>query len=204
MTMTMTKTTMIRMHRHSTTRSSLQVSTAIILTCWSLLLVSSCGVQAAALRFIPKSELPQNDWISMNMNHPNEQHGWQFLPADDNNNNNNNILDQAHRQLYNAYSNTYNSQPFADSTADYSSYQQAWRMLGFMIDCSVTNDGSSGGSGDRNKNKNGNGNAATNEGCQRYVVWAAVSLSVSVLLMLLMISIILTKPIIASQPKINE
>ena len=146
---------------HRSALPSLQLFTAAVAaaSCWL-----SCGAQA--LRFIPKSEMPQNDWISMDQN-------VQFLPADANSPES---IHRAHRQLSNAYSNAYDSQPFADSTADYSSYQQAWRMLGFMIDCSVTNDGTQG-SGDKNR-QNGGGNAATGEGCQRYVVWAAVSLCV--------------------------
>ena len=60
-------------------------------------------------------------------------------------------------------------QPFVEGMSEYDEYQQAWRMLGFMIDCNPVGDDddyeASGGSGDE----------VTEEGCARYVLWAAVS-----------------------------
>jgi hypothetical protein len=54
---------------------------------------------------------------------------------------------------------------FADSTsAAYTGYQQAWRMLGFFVDCSYSSSNNNNGGGD---NKNGN------SGCTRYLLWAA-------------------------------
>lgn len=69
----------------------------------------------------------------------------------------------------------YRVQPFVEGVSDYSGYQQAWRLLGFMIDCDST-------SNNNNKNNNKRGRLlgeshdenGTGEGCQRYVVWAAV------------------------------
>lgn len=62
--------------------------------------------------------------------------------------------------------NPYDVHPFVDGMSDYDGYQQAWRMLGFMIDC---NDSSND---ENNNNGGGHGDEETN-GCSRYVVWAA-------------------------------
>lgn len=62
----------------------------------------------------------------------------------------------------------YRVQPFVEGVSDYDEYQQAWRLLGFMIDCddgSTDDDGGSGSEDDYD----------TGLGCARYVVWAAVS-----------------------------
>ena len=59
------------------------------------------------------------------------------------------------------------SVPYVDgSETYYDDYAQAWRMLGFYIDCS------------KNQNWNGEqdgGDGANNYGCRRYLLWAAVS-----------------------------
>ena len=60
----------------------------------------------------------------------------------------------------------YSIQPFVEGLGDYDEYQQAWRLLGFMIDCNtVTTDDDASGSGSEE---------TTEEGCTRYVLWAAV------------------------------
>jgi hypothetical protein len=64
----------------------------------------------------------------------------------------------------------YRVQPFVEGVSDYDTYQQAWRMLGFMIDCddpnqTNTDDDHHSGSNDENE---------TGQGCRRYVLWAAV------------------------------
>jgi hypothetical protein len=71
-------------------------------------------------------------------------------------------------------SSQYDKQPFVEGVSDYSSYQQAWRMLGFMIDCDAD---TSYSYNNRNNNHNSQdkGDYLTGQGCQRYVVWAAVS-----------------------------
>jgi len=59
----------------------------------------------------------------------------------------------------------YSIQPFVEGMSEYDEYQQAWRLLGFMIDCNSADDddaGSGSGSGD-----------VTEDGCARYVLWAA-------------------------------
>jgi hypothetical protein len=61
----------------------------------------------------------------------------------------------------------YNIESFAYGGDEYDEYQQAWRLLGFIIDCNpmVDDDYYAGGSGDQ----------GTEDGCARYVLWAAVS-----------------------------
>ena len=70
--------------------------------------------------------------------------------------------------VYNEY-DPYSVQPFVEGIGEYDEYQQAWRMLGFMIDCNgyyYNDDDNSGGSNDED---------VTEDGCRRYVLWAAVS-----------------------------
>jgi hypothetical protein len=61
----------------------------------------------------------------------------------------------------------YRVQPFVEGVSDYDEAQQAWRLLGFMIDCNdpYSTDDDASGSGDNDYN--------TGEGCARYVLWAA-------------------------------
>jgi hypothetical protein len=67
----------------------------------------------------------------------------------------------------------YDKQPFVEGDTEYSSYQQAWRMLGFMIDCDADTSYSYNNR-KNNHNSQDNGDYMTGQGCQRYVVWAAV------------------------------
>ena len=67
--------------------------------------------------------------------------------------------------------NPYANRVFADGEVVYDEYQQAWRYLGFMIDCDSSNDDDGDGGGGRSND------GATGEGCNRFVVWAAVSTS---------------------------
>ena len=135
-----------------------------------LVVVSTATTANSHLRFIPKSDLPSEQWISLDPS-------TEFHAASTSQSRATvTAIDMASRQLSStsssSSSNPYETQPFVEGISDYSSYQQAWRLLGFMIDCDVINTGE-GGSGDKNKN-GGNGNQPTGEGCQRYVVWAAV------------------------------
>ena len=66
----------------------------------------------------------------------------------------------------------YSVQPFVEGMSEYDEYQQAWRLLGFMIDCNSVDDDDNNGSGSED---------VTEDGCARYVLWAAVSNSESVL-----------------------
>jgi len=58
----------------------------------------------------------------------------------------------------------YSVQPFVEGMSEYDEYQQAWRLLGFMIDCNSANDDDASGSGSED---------VTEDGCARYVLWAA-------------------------------
>ena len=70
------------------------------------------------------------------------------------------------------YQNTYRVTPFAEGISEYDEYQQAWRFLGYMVDCNARN------SDDDNNHDGGGSNSfdgGTGEGCKRYLLWAAVS-----------------------------
>jgi len=59
----------------------------------------------------------------------------------------------------------YSNQPFVEGMSEYDEYQQAWRLLGFMVDCNYnTDDDGNSGSGSED---------VTEDGCARYVLWAA-------------------------------
>lgn len=60
--------------------------------------------------------------------------------------------------------NPYSAQPFVEGMSEYDEYQQAWRLLGFMIDCNSVDDDDASGSGSED---------VTEDGCARYVLWAA-------------------------------
>jgi hypothetical protein len=69
----------------------------------------------------------------------------------------------------------YRVQPFVEGVSDYDAYQQAWRMLGFMIDCNTVSAYDQSQNNNNNKNNgHSNDNDGTGEGCTRYVLWAAV------------------------------
>ena len=68
----------------------------------------------------------------------------------------------------------YDTQPFVDGLSEYDEYQQAWRLLGFMVDCSVLDGDEWEDDGRRNRKLNsGNNEDVTEDGCARYVLWAA-------------------------------
>jgi hypothetical protein len=67
--------------------------------------------------------------------------------------------------------NPYSVQPFVEGMGEYDEYQQAWRMLGFMIDCNQVSYANYG-----NNNNNHRSGDSTSDGCARYILWAAVSL----------------------------
>lgn len=60
----------------------------------------------------------------------------------------------------------YSVQPFVEGMSEYDEYQQAWRLLGFMIDCNSSSDDDEEGSGSGSED-------TTEDGCARYVLWAA-------------------------------
>jgi hypothetical protein len=69
--------------------------------------------------------------------------------------------------------NPYSVQPFVEGMGDYDEYQQAWRMLGFMIDCNQVSYASYGNN--NNQNHHSGSGDTTSDGCARYILWAAVS-----------------------------
>jgi hypothetical protein len=80
------------------------------------------------------------------------------------------LLDESHRDLT---SIAYGTNFFVDSqNTYYDAYQTSWRYLGHMIKCGYPSDRyENGGSGSQD-----NQNYAGNNYCQRYIMWAAVSL----------------------------
>lgn len=148
----------------------------------ALLLSTSVIVVATAERmpYIRPQDLPVKDpnaWMSIDKN-------VEFIPVDPNGSNvfhppqqpllrnlgDNGDDDGVNKEaLYQqeVVSKVYSVQPFVEGMEEYDEYQQAWRLLGFMIDChSYDADyDDEGGSGDE----------LTGEGCHRFVLWAAVS-----------------------------
>jgi len=61
----------------------------------------------------------------------------------------------------------YSVQPFVEGMSEYDEYQQAWRLLGFVIDCNLVQDD------DYQSSHHSSGDEVTEEGCARYVLWAA-------------------------------
>lgn len=111
--------------------------------------------------YIKKEDLPvtENEWVSLDPN-------IEFLAAA-------NVplrnfgrpprerkLDEYEVEQEREDNTQYRVQPFVEGVSDYDEIQQAWRLLGFMIDCddkySDADDDEYGG------------------GCSRYVLWAAV------------------------------
>lgn len=79
-----------------------------------------------------------------------------------------------------ASAGAYKLSPFVEGESDYDEYQQAWRLLGFMIDCDddISNwmtDDYYNQQGDNNNR--GSGDQGTGDMCTRYVLWAAVRIS---------------------------
>ena len=105
-------------------------------------------------KLVPKSK--ENDWVSFDKN-------TEFLPADATSTASSNMA-----RMLASSSTTYNpyaAQAFVDGVnTEYDSYQQAWRYLGFMIDCDASTD---------DDNNSGSGDQGTDDGCERYVLWAA-------------------------------
>jgi hypothetical protein len=119
------------------------------------LLVAVFTLMAASAKssLIRQSDLPHDKWVSL-------QRNVEFLPAVDESFEGQRQL----RRLRSSYNSPYSVQPFVEGESDYDEYQQAWRYLGFMIDC---NDGG-------NDDDGGSWDGGTGEGCHRYLVWAAV------------------------------
>jgi hypothetical protein len=117
--------------------------------------------------FIPKSELSklipasrENDWVSWDEDS-------EFLPAE---RSGSAFATELARRMLSSSSTTnnpYSSQAYVNGDYEYNGYQQAWRYLGFMIDCNQIDSSS------KRDLKSGSGDQITGEGCSRYVLWAA-------------------------------
>lgn len=62
----------------------------------------------------------------------------------------------------------YSVQPFVQGLGDYDEYQQAWRLLGFIVDCNTENDDDYAVSQHSNDY-----NTVSENACARYVLWGA-------------------------------
>jgi hypothetical protein len=141
---------------HSTT------TTSMMRYLLSAILVQTAVFSTCHASYIPKVEVPDGDWVSYASD-------VEFLSA--------NHQDQAAasvlaRQLASSSvydSNPYSADRFVEGESNYDEYQQAWRSLGFFIDC----DNWSHWSDDDNNEGGGSGDAGTEDGCRRYVLWAA-------------------------------
>ena len=145
--------------------------------------------------FLSKEDLPQTgeQWMTL-------KNGVEFLP-----NSNLSPLAQYHLRKLTSDNSFEEETPFAEIFVDgsetyYDEYAQAWRALGWYIDCDSCNQDSENGgttcwwqernNDDENNNNNNNGNNNNNNnnndadrnndyayrgGCRRYLLWAAVS-----------------------------
>lgn len=115
----------------------------------ALLLSSCCNAS-----YVRQSDLPHDKWISLDPD-------IEYLPIYPSSR----VLGDANDDKY--PDTFYKTSPYVEGESEYDEYQQAWRYLGFMIDC---NDGWVAGQDD-----DGSYDGGTGEGCQRYLLWAAVS-----------------------------
>ena len=67
-----------------------------------------------------------------------------------------------------SWNNPYSVQPFVEGMSGYDEYQQAWRLLGFMIDCSIPFEDD-----DYHVSAHSRDGDVNESGCARYVIWAA-------------------------------
>ena len=120
--------------------------------------------------FLNKEQLPDSgrEWMTLD-------NGIQFQPA----NNMNPPLDYVRKLSSNGFQENPYQSIFVDGTSTYyDEYSQAWRALGFYIDCDAKlyyNDGDDNDNENENENENDEGDQ-TNYGCQRFLLWAAVSI----------------------------
>jgi hypothetical protein len=78
---------------------------------------------------------------------------------------------------YGSYSSVYGSNYYADTAQTYyDGYAQAWRYLGWYVDC---NGGSSRYYEQSHHSHDGDSSNIGNNYCQRYLMWAAVSTMIS-------------------------
>lgn len=129
-------------------------------------------------RYIPKGAFPSSSsglWTTVS--DPTDSDRVEFLPASSLLSHHENLgttethlPPNLHRQLTRSHlQNPYSVQPFVNGEMEYDEYQQAWRYLGFVIDCDSNNDDDSSWDG------------GTGEGCLRFLIWAAVSFIIEAL-----------------------
>lgn len=124
----------------------------------SRLLLLTLLVATATGTFIRQSDLPHDKWVSL-------QRNVEYLPVLKQQRQRRNEEEEDEDDEQQDYSDTfYSVQPFVDGESEYDEYQQAWRYLGFMIDC---NDGWVA------ENYDDDDGGTTGEGCHRYLLWAA-------------------------------
>ena len=63
----------------------------------------------------------------------------------------------------------YSIQPFVEGMSEYDEFQTAWRLIGFMIDCSAPFQDDDG----HQSSHHSRDEEVTESGCARYVLWAA-------------------------------
>lgn len=119
-----------------------------------------------ASSYIPRDKVPAGNWVSYSDK-------VEFLAAA--NDDSSGLPKSLHRQLKRStvFDNPYAGDLFVDGNAEYDEYQQAWRMLGFMIDCDDWSHWNTGDDDTYQYQNNGSGDAGTADGCRRYVLWAA-------------------------------
>lgn len=123
-------------------------------------------------RYIPKSVFPSSSsGLWTDVSDPADSDRVEFLPAssllahhDGAGTTETHLPPNLHRQLTRSgLQNPYNAQTFVNGEVDWDEYQQAWRYLGFYIDCDSSADDDASWDG------------GTGEGCTRFLIWAAVS-----------------------------
>jgi hypothetical protein len=124
---------------------------------WSLVASLLSSSTAEKTRFLTEGTAPSTgqDWYSL------DDHRTQFQPAATfgEDPDKTTTLRAAQRRLL-----QYDKQFIDGGETYYDEYAQAWRMIGMYIDCNVEEYSEE----DRNENSN-------TGGCQRYLLWAAVS-----------------------------
>ena len=127
-------------------------------------------------RYIPKGAFPNSaSGLWTDVSDPTDADRTEFLPASSllshheaMGTTETHLPPDLHRQLTRwNLQDSYSVQPFVNGEVEYDEQQQAWRYLGFVIDCdSATDDDASWDGG-------------TGAGCTRFIIWAAVSCKVA-------------------------
>jgi hypothetical protein len=129
-----------------------------------LLLIASAASRVLALEASTPQEAIDNEgqWISL-------KDGIEFQPNAEALNN------PSLRQAQNRFLSTTTKSPYLPQDGYYHAYSQAWRMLGFYVDCDESvqqNNNEEQNRGHRNRELAGGG-GQRRATCQRYLLWAA-------------------------------